>query len=173
MTVSGEQNDRRVLLTIVIVGIIAFTCGDMFLDYGEQTSYAHITTEVVLVSLCVYAIFLIWRDSVKLGDNLRALSREMIFVRQDAQKWRAEAQDLLIGMSAAIERQFNDWGLTEAEKEIGFLLLKGMSFKEVSGIRGTSERTVRQQAQVVYAKSGVAGRAELSAFFLEDLLLPG
>jgi hypothetical protein len=31
---------------------------------------------------------------------------------------------------------------------------------------------VRQQAIAVYRKSGLAGRAELSAFFLEDLLLP-
>ena len=168
----GNKNDRRVLLTIVICGIIAFTGGDMLLDFGEQTSYAHLATELVLVFLCVYAIFLIWRDNVALGDNIRALSSEMISVRKDAQKWRAEAQELLKGISAAIERQFNDWGLTEAEKEIGFLMLKGMSFKEVSDIRGTSERTVRQQAQVVYSKSGVTGRAEFSAFFLEDLLVP-
>jgi hypothetical protein len=32
--------------------------------------------------------------------------------------------------------------------------------------------TVRQHAVAVYRKSGLAGRAELSAFFLEDLLLP-
>jgi hypothetical protein len=31
---------------------------------------------------------------------------------------------------------------------------------------------VRQHAVSVYRKSGLAGRAELSAFFLEDLLLP-
>ena len=30
---------------------------------------------------------------------------------------------------------------------------------------------LRQQALAVYAKSGVGGRAELSAFFLEDLLV--
>jgi hypothetical protein len=32
---------------------------------------------------------------------------------------------------------------------------------------------VRQHAGVVYQKAGLGGRAELSAFFLEDLLLPG
>jgi hypothetical protein len=31
---------------------------------------------------------------------------------------------------------------------------------------------VRQHAVSVYRKSGLAGRAELSAFFLEDLMLP-
>ena len=38
--------------------------------------------------------------------------------------------------------------------------------------RQTSERTVRQQALAVYRKAGLAGRAELAAFFLEDILLP-
>jgi hypothetical protein len=31
---------------------------------------------------------------------------------------------------------------------------------------------VREQARVLYRKAGLAGKAELSAFFLEDLLLP-
>ncbi len=31
---------------------------------------------------------------------------------------------------------------------------------------------MRQHAVAVYRKSGLSGRAELSAFFLEDLLLP-
>jgi hypothetical protein len=31
---------------------------------------------------------------------------------------------------------------------------------------------VRQQTLAVYRKTGLAGRAELSAFFLEDLFLP-
>lgn len=40
------------------------------------------------------------------------------------------------------------------------------------GLRATSEATVRQQAPVVYRKSGLRNRSDLSAFFLEDLLLP-
>jgi len=76
------------------------------------------------------------------------------------------------GLSHAIDQQLEAWRLTPAEKEVAFLLLKGLSFKEIAPVRGTSERTVRQQALAVYAKSGLAGRAELAAFFLEDLLLP-
>ena len=40
-------------------------------------------------------------------------------------------------------------------------------------MRATSERTVREQARSVYRKAGVSGRSGLSAYFLEDLLLPG
>ena len=52
------------------------------------------------------------------------------------------------------------------------MLLKGLEHKQIAAIQGKSERTVRQHAIAVYKKSGLGGRAELSAFFLEDLLLP-
>jgi len=35
-----------------------------------------------------------------------------------------------------------------------------------------SKTTVRQQARSLYGKAGLAGRHELAAFFLEDLLGP-
>jgi hypothetical protein len=42
----------------------------------------------------------------------------------------------------------------------------------VPSIRAVSEATARQQAAAVYRKAGVAGRHDLAAFFLEDLLAP-
>ena len=62
--------------------------------------------------------------------------------------------------------------LTPAEREVGLLLLKGLSHKEAADVRNTSETTIRQQALAVYRKAGLRNRADLSAFFLEDLLLP-
>ena len=41
--------------------------------------------------------------------------------------------------------------------------------KEIALARDTSEATIRQQAQTVYQKSGLSGRAELSAYFLDSL----
>ena len=48
-------------------------------------------------------------------------------------------------------------------------MLKGASLREIAGLRRTSEATIRQQAQNVYRKSGLNSRAELAAYFLEDL----
>lgn len=61
------------------------------------------------------------------------------------------------------------WGLSAAEIDIAWMILKGLAFKEIAVARGTSERTVRQQAQSIYRKSGLPNRAEFSAHFLEDL----
>lgn len=79
---------------------------------------------------------------------------------------------MLRGLGAAIDAQFERWGLSSAEREVALLLLKGLAHKEIADVRGTSEKTVRQQALSAYRKAGLTGRAELSAFFLEDLLLP-
>jgi len=90
----------------------------------------------------------------------------------DLQHWQNKAAHYLKGLSESIDEQLNCWELTRAEKEVALLLLKGFSFREMADMRGTSERTVRQQATRIYEKAELRGRAELSAFFLEDLMLP-
>jgi DNA-binding NarL/FixJ family response regulator len=78
----------------------------------------------------------------------------------------------LAGLGRAIDERFTAWGLTPAEREVAMALLKGQSHKQIAFTSGRSERTVRQHAVAVYQKSGLNGRAELAAFFLEDLMLP-
>jgi DNA-binding NarL/FixJ family response regulator len=75
-------------------------------------------------------------------------------------------------LGAAIDRQLGEWQLTRTERETALAILKGLSHKTIARWSGRSERTVRQHAVAVYRKSGLDGRAELSAFFLEGLLLP-
>lgn len=36
----------------------------------------------------------------------------------------------------------------------------------------TTEKTVRTQCSSIYVKADISGRPQLSAFFLEDLLVP-
>ncbi|MBW2360836.1 MAG: helix-turn-helix domain-containing protein [Deltaproteobacteria bacterium] len=86
--------------------------------------------------------------------------------------WRARATRLLHGLGSEIDSQFERWSLTPMERQVALLLLKGLGHKEAASVLDRSERTVRQHAVSVYRKSGLAGRAELAAFFLEDLLLP-
>lgn len=76
----------------------------------------------------------------------------------------------MVDIHLHIKDEFQKWDLTAAEREIAMLLLKGLRLKEIADARGTSERTVRQQAQTVYKKAGLAGRFELAAYFIEDVM---
>jgi DNA-binding NarL/FixJ family response regulator len=82
------------------------------------------------------------------------------------------AEHALRGLGRAIHDQFDRWALTAAEREVALLLLKGYSHKAIARRTDRGDQTVRQHAAVVYRKAGFSGRAELAAFFLEDLMLP-
>ena len=133
-----------------------------------MTELANVVPIVLLSGvplLLVYKSFLVYKNQL-------ALIRDLDAARIQGRQWRDETRALLKGLGEAIERQFLTWKLTEAEREIGLLLLKGLSLKEIAAVRVTSERTIRAQARSIYAKAGLSGRAALSAFFLEDLLAP-
>jgi DNA-binding NarL/FixJ family response regulator len=44
--------------------------------------------------------------------------------------------------------------------------------QEIAEIRHVKEKSVRQQASGIYAKSGLANRYELTSHFIEDMLAP-
>lgn len=96
--------------------------------------------------------------------------RRLLSERREAERWRVNAEELLAQAGGTVQEQFGVWGLSGAEAEVALLLLKGLALKEVAAVRNTTERTAREQARVVYKKAKVAGRAELSAWFIEDLL---
>jgi DNA-binding CsgD family transcriptional regulator len=114
----------------------------------------------------------LWSRFVTLRRRERLLSGDLDRARDEARRWKTEASDVLRGLGAAIDAQFGRWGLSSAEREVALLLLNRLAHKEIAEVRQTSEKTVRQQSLAVYRKAGLSGRAELSAFFLEDLLLP-
>jgi DNA-binding CsgD family transcriptional regulator len=105
-------------------------------------------------------------------EEKMTLIKDLEIARNEGEAWRTRTQQHLAGIRIEMEKQFEDWGMTAAEREIGMLILKGLSHKEVAGLRGTSEATVRQQAQSIYQKANLPGKTAFSAYFLEDLLMP-
>jgi DNA-binding CsgD family transcriptional regulator len=146
-------------LVVVLVGI------DLYIDFGQGVGLLHLGAEFGLFMVAIAGMVMMWRQLDRTRSDLASALVE-------AAHWKQESRELLRGLGVAIEHQFERWHLTAAEAEIGLLLLKGLGHKEIAALRQVSERTVREQARSVYRKSGLGGRSELAAFFLEDLLLP-
>jgi len=157
-----------------IVGGIGLLMGLEIYEEPELT-FQQILLELAEPLLIVLAIagvvHLLGRVKRQHEEQL-SLIRDLEVARTEGAQWRADMRELLRGLGEAIDGQFDRWKLTAAEREIALLMLKGLSHKEIAAIRAASERTVRQQARAIYAKANLSGRAALSAFFLEDLLLP-
>ncbi len=169
----GRRSDNPHLLPLALMtSIVALVGSDVTFDLLSGASVAHLALEAGACVVSVAGVIALWRRFLSVRRESEALWSDLDAARAAAARWRTEAQDHLGGLGAAIDRQFARWSLTRAEADVGLLLLKGLSLKEIADQRATSERTVRQQALAIYRKSGLGGRAELSAFFLEDLLLP-
>jgi DNA-binding CsgD family transcriptional regulator len=139
-----------------------FALGDFLVDA--------LTTALVVVS-AVGTTLLAIRFQVE-REARTSLTRDLEIARAEGEAWRQRAQTYLSGLGEEIERQFEHWALTPAEREIALLMLKGFSHAEIAGLRGTTEATVRHQARAVYQKSRLPGRTAFCAYFLEDLFPP-
>jgi DNA-binding CsgD family transcriptional regulator len=165
-------------LAFVVIAVLAAI--DLASDLREGTTRGHVIAEGGVFVVGLLGAVLMARRLMIVVRGARADRAEMLTLAErlkvteaDAKRWRDEAGEILGGLGAALDRQFERWALSPAEKEVGLLLLKGLSHKEIAEVRSVSEATARQQARAVYKKAGLSGRNDLAAFFLEGLLLPG
>jgi len=168
-----EPRVRFWALVVAIAGVLFFLGLEKY-EEPELTAgqLALELLEIVPVIATSVGVALLFRVSGRQRDEHLKVIRDLELARVQGQRWRTESRELLNGLGQAIEVQFSRWNLTEAEREVALLLLKGLSHKEVATVRAVSERTVREQSRSIYSKAGLTGRAALSAFFLEDLLAP-
>ncbi len=138
-----------------------FFIGDVIEDFraGGFFSDPHLSLEaVVAVALIVGVIFLM----IELRELLSRMS--------DMQTGLDVAQGLL---AEVIEGFFDEWHLTKAERDVAFMILKGLDNDNIARVRNTASGTVRAQATSIYAKSSTDGRAQFISLFVEELLAGG
>jgi DNA-binding CsgD family transcriptional regulator len=164
----------RAWAVVAVIGGIGLFLGLELIDDPDASALDLVLEllEIVPIVLTSVGLVLLFRVTRRQREDQVKLIGELEIARAQGQRWRAEARAHLNGLGQAIDAQFSRWNLTEAEREVALLLLKGLTHKEIAAIRATSERTVREQARSLYAKAGLTGRATLSAFFLEDLIAP-
>ena len=151
------MNFKNLYPTIVLVAATLFFAFDIIVDLvAKDESWMHLFVE----SIVFLAI------STVLFQELRRLRQ----LKAELSEERIRTARLSGELLAVMRDQFAQWGLSPSESEIALLLIKGLSMKEIAEARRVKEKTIRQQATSVYAKSGYAGRHELAAHFIEDLM---
>src|SRR5262249_49010085 len=149
------------LLLFLIIAILMSI--DLTIEFVRGEPLALQTFELLIFTSALAGIAFHWWQTIGERRRAQALDRQLAAARAGApaagaggkapRRWTAEAQTLLQGLGAAIDRQFDRWGLTPAEREIALLQLKGLRHRDIAQLRRTSERTVRQQALTVYRKA--------------------
>lgn len=153
----------------VFAFILLLIVADLVADSQSNIELPHLLLEILAGAAALWGV-------ATLGGRLRserarsgALAADLARAHDDAERWARDTRETLRSLESAVEGQFDRWGLTQAERDVAFQLLKGLRLKEIAAARNTSERTVRQQALAIYGKAGVDGRTEFAGFFLQGL----
>lgn len=134
--------------------------------------------DILLSIIGIYPAPLSWslRELMEMGAGVGLLLGlglgAALVLRSFKDLHRAEAR--LEKASAAfvdlLNARFDEWGLTEAERDVAMFAIKGMSVQEMARLRETSEGTVKSQTAAIYRKANVTGRPQLLSLFIEDMM---
>jgi DNA-binding CsgD family transcriptional regulator len=159
---------RAMNLKLPLIGLLVY-CVSLFaftVDFLSQVTgwrflsalpwvLHEIFTLMTLVGLCV-GMFFIARSYRLSAKNTQYLVRQLDSARGAFQE--------------GLDSYFEQWGLSEAEKEIALFTIKGMTISEIATIRETKQSTIKTQSSAIYKKAGVSSRSQLVSLLIEELL---
>lgn len=157
-----SEGGRPAVLALVLLiqtSAAVFFMADTVDEWIENGIAAHQWVEGLVTLALVVGVVL------GTGELRRAISHQQV---QDTALAKASGE-----MNRVIQRQFDLWRLTKAERDVAYLALKGLGVAEIAALRKAAAGTVRAQLSGIYAKAGISGRAQFAAFFVEDLLSDG
>lgn len=156
---SKERRATALAGIILLQALCAlFFIGDVITDlsHGGHLDDLHLALEalaaVALIGGVLFLMLELRRLLARMGDmdtGLRVARGEMVQV---------------------MERFFDDWALTEAERDVALMILKGLDNETIARVRNTAPGTVRAQGTSIYSKSGSHGRAQFVSLFMEELM---
>ncbi len=163
-----RNQEIAIIAVLALVGVA--TVIDVAFDLAYGSTIAHIAIELVLIVLSLSGVLWLVQHLRLQNRALEQIKREIADEKKNRPGLSAEGQEARKRLSDIMRQQFEHWQLTGGEQEVAILMLKGLSFKEIAGVRDTHEKTVRQQASAIYRKAGVSGRHAFAAWFIEDFL---
>jgi len=161
---------KESILILIFFTLVLASGIDLLSDFSEKTDLGHVIKEAVIVIISLTAIAWLLLDMRRQASEIMMLREELSAIKTPVQMPTKEVLEAKKTLGHVISQQFDDWNLSNSEKEVGWLLLKGLSLREIAMLRNTMEKTVRQQASSIYKKAGINGRHAFSAWFIEDVL---
>lgn len=156
-----KADKRRAGALAVVLSVQALAAVFFIADVGQDLLWGGFNSHSVLEAIVAQALIL--------GTAFGALQMRQVLNRiRQAETAMSVASSALFDL---IEARFQEWGLTPSEAEVALFSLKGLDIADIALARGSAEGTVRAQMTKVYAKAQVSGRAQLTSFFIEDLMI--
>lgn len=165
------SKSERYILTIIFILLSLVLAGDIYEDVQEGSSLSHVIKESLIMVLGLIGLIVLWAKYFIAKSSNIDFKVNIEKIKTDLIHYKSETLHLSQGLGDKINDQLVEWKFTKSEKDIALLLMKGLSTRDISIARDSSEKTIKQHCTNLYQKANIKGRSELSAFFLEDILI--
>ncbi len=166
IVIKRENSKLNHLIVVMLLLSTSIYGYDLIYDFANELKQ-HFFIELFSFLLLIVVSYIFVISKIKNDDYVISIINKK---ENELKKTKRANEALLAGIYQKIIAKFLEWQFTKTEIEIALLLIKGFSIKEIANLRGNSDRTISEHARSIYHKAKVIGRAELAAFFLEDIL---
>ena len=168
----GQPLSRQSIFTAFVLFVFGVSAYEIIFEFADGETLVSMSDDLSRFVLSAIILGVFVYDHRTRQQALKDLSGQLEKARGQLARLDANSPEIASQYRAVMQKQFDAWSLTASEQDVVIGMLKGLSFREIAGLRETREKTVRQQASAVYRKAGVASRHELAAWFFEDMLEP-
>jgi DNA-binding NarL/FixJ family response regulator len=155
-SVESAMQDPDLRFVEAVVADVVLGDGRMSgIDLIAQLRKQEIRAPVVLVTA--------FADTQRLKAALNAGASYLLekpFTTEALRQVLDKVTTLDVDLARLVNKALSRARLTRKEEEVARLVLKGLTSAEIGAMMGNSEKTIKQHLTQVYAKLGVAGRAE-------------
>ncbi len=122
--------------------------------------------EAVVSVLSVFGILVLIKDIRNSNQEIEEAKLALANSKSSQKKFSPEIQQFWEG----IQSQFKEWKLSQSEKEIAILMLRGFTNPQIAALREKSIKTIENQMFSIFQKSSTTGKLDFISYFLSPLL---
>ena len=114
-----------------------------------------------------------WREACATVVLLAGVGFEIAYLRNLLRNNASLERSVGLASSALqdiVESHFAEWKLTASERDVAYLLVKGLSISEIAEVRGSAEGTVKAHLNAIYRKANARNRAEVLSHIMDTLI---
>jgi len=159
-------------LAVLVITVFATSSVEIASEFAGGEPLTSMWDDILWIAVSAGCVSYYVYERTMSSKEIDKLRMSLENARGQLVKVDTHSREIANQYRSVMQKQFDAWKLSASEQDIVICMLKGLTFREIAGLRETREKTVRQQASAVYRKAGVSSRSELTAWFFEDMLEP-
>ncbi|WP_223428502.1 helix-turn-helix transcriptional regulator [Tateyamaria pelophila] len=161
----GKKRETDIAFNAGVVVYVASALVFLSELIGEISGYYLFTASWLVHEIIAIVTFLgFFVGGLLIWHSYRLIQRNYREMQQVLRSAQGEFFEML-------NLQFDRWELSEAERDVALLTVKGMSVNEIAELRNTSVGTIKSQNNSIYRKADVKSRTQLLGKLIDQLLV--